>query len=208
MTTFSRIIPTAFLLGALLFVPTAVSNSQEAVAPASMTANYGDWSLRCRSVPSNAESRKVNRNNTSADVCEIVHIIRIATRDEATGQTSAPQVLAQIAMGRVPESGDAIKVVFQVPGGVMLREPIRLNLATTAEALADATGDNSQEANYFQCHGNACLADMDLTENRSDAIVSARFARLSFIDGARRAINVPVSLNGFASAFAALEKRG
>lgn len=204
MTSFSNIIPTVCLLGTLSFFPAAVSNGQEAAAPTSMTANYEDWSLRCRSVSSSTETGKVNRNNIPTDICEIVHIIRIATRDETTGQTSAPQVLAQIAVGLLPESNNKFKMVFQVPGGVLLRDPVRLNLAAKTEALADATGDSSQQANYFRCQGNACLADMDLTANQSNAIVGAKFAQLSFTDGARRTINVPISLNGFASAFSAL----
>lgn len=178
--------------------------------PTSTTANFGDWVVRCRIIAGNEikadNSEDVGTkaaNKNIGNVCEMIHIIRIATRNEQTGQTSDPQVLAQIAIGKLPGT-DQFKIVYQLPAGVWLRDPVQVRFADVKEELENAEGDKLQSASYFRCQGNACLADIDLTDTQITTMKTAKLAQLSFIDGTRRTINIPLSLKGFAGAFESL----
>lgn len=185
----------------------AFAQSAEPVSPTSTTATFGDWIVRCRSVLE-TEIDKANNEQASKsikEVCEMVHAIRVATRNEQTGQTTAPQLLAQIAIGKLPNS-ETFKVVYQLPSAVWLRDPIKVRFAEDVKVVGKAEGNYFQSVSYFRCQANACLADIDLTSAMIAAIKASKIAQLSFNDATRRTINIPISLNGFTGAFDALSK--
>lgn len=138
--------------------------------PEATTAAYRDWTLRCDHIPETPPRR----------VCEIVQAVRAAD-----GQ----QVLAQVVIGR-PAADRAVKLIIQLPAGVWLPAGVTL-VAASGERVS---------ANYTQCM-QVCVAETDI----GDEVVSAMRlgnepAKLSFQDGNRRVIELPISLNGFTAA--------
>jgi invasion protein IalB len=193
------------LLGTIVAVlPMNINGAQaQSLEPSSTTANYGDWVLRCReALPVDGKADEVKNS-----VCEMVTIIRIQTpaSQDANGKAipAQSQVLAQVAVGRLPDSKD-IKAVFQVPSGIWLRNPLLLSLAQDENSFETA---EKLEASYFRCVGGFCLADIDLDATVLASLQAAKVAQVSFTDGARRTINVPISMNGFVGALAALSAK-
>lgn len=188
--------------GALLAVLSMSADGAQAQSssPSSTTANYGDWVVRCRA----PESAPDQPTDSASNVCEMVTIIRIQTPEsqDANGRVIPAQsrVLSQVALGRLPETED-VKAVIQVPAGVWLRDPLLLALGEDEAALDTA---DKLSASYFRCIADFCLADIDLNAANLSALQQAKVARMSFVDGARRTINVPISMNGFSGALSAL----
>lgn len=186
-------------------IASASTGAQAANAPSSTTATYEDWVVRCRSVPldtvasgSQEVQPIVQGSEPGQQLCEMVQIIRVSMQTEASGPQS--QVLAEIAIGKLPGS-TSTKMVVQVPMGVWIREPLTLKLAQDNASLAEAAQDNLLTASFFRCQGPVCLADLDVSELQENALKAAKVAQLSFYNGPDQILNVPVSLNGFASAF-------
>lgn len=153
--------------------------------PSSTTAKYADWAVRCNLVTPQENADAVN-------ICEMVQIISIATPNKS----EASQVLAQIAIGKLPESS-IFKIIFQLPSGVYLRQPISLSV-----------NENSLlKASYFRCLNGGCFADAELSGEQISTLSSAKKAEFSFTDGAQRKINIPFSVNGFDAAFGAIQSQ-
>jgi len=181
------------------------TGAQAADTPSSTTATYEDWVVRCRSVRLNtvaSGSQEVQpiaqESEPDQQLCEMLQIIRVSVPSETT--RPQPQVLAEIAIGRLPGSATS-KMVVQVPLGVWIREPLTLKLAQDNASLAEAAQDNLLTASFFRCQGAVCLADLDMSKLQENALKAAKVAQLSFYNGPDQILNVPVSLNGFASAF-------
>lgn len=163
------------------------SPAYAAEQPSSTTAKYADWAVRCNLTSSEADS---TTSDTLTKVCEMIQIIRITTPNKA----NASQILAQIAIGKLPEASK-FKIIFQLPNGVYLRQPITLKLNDLELLL---------EASYIRCNNDGCFADAELTMAQISSLKSAEKAEFSFADGAQRDINIPFSLNGFSGAFEAI----
>lgn len=185
----------AMLFIGILAAPTEAQDASTGKpGPTSTTATYDDWVVRCRALADDGAEAQ--------EVCEMVHTIRVATAADGN-RPAPPRLLAQIAIGRLPRP-DGLKVVFQVPSGVSLRQPVVFRLAESTAALVQAEADSLQTATYFRCQSSACLADLDWTEGQAAAALNSSAAQMSFTDGAGRTINIPVSLKGFSSAYADL----
>lgn len=173
-------------IGTLFVLP-----SYAAEQPSSTSATYADWAVRCNIQAPSADAE----SETPAEAtktCEMVQTIRIATPNQA----QASQVLAQIAIGKLPESSNYI-IIFQLPNGVYLRQPVTVKINDAETVL---------EASYLRCNNSGCLADAELTMAQINTLKSAEKAEFSFVDGAQRDINIPFSLNGFSGAFEAIAK--
>ena len=162
--------------------------------PSSTTATYGNWVVSC-AVPAGA----------AAKVCETT------THLSVKGQDGAVHPLLQVAIG-MPPGGTSLRVVMQVPGDVALRAPVRLSLdkaapdpAANPAAKTAAPQDELVSASYFTCQPGGCLADADLAGVALARLLAAKSANVTFtaVAGAKQIV-VPVSLEGFADAIAAL----
>lgn len=154
-----------------VMAPGLPAHAQEALAlPQATTATYQDWTLRCDHLPENPPRK----------VCEVVQTVRAAD-----GQA----VLAQVVLGK-PAPGEPVKLIVQLPAGVWL--PANVTLAAASGQAATAVFTRCQQL---------CVADA----NAADAFIKAlktttEPAKLSFQDGNRSPIELPISLNGFTAA--------
>lgn len=154
----------------------AAAQDGGAASPEATTATYRDWTLRCDHLPE-APPRKV---------CEVVQAVRASN-----GQA----VLAQIVLGR-PAPDQPMKLIVQLPAGVWLPA----NVSLTAPSHRSVT------AVYTRCQ-QLCVADADVDEGLIEALKAATEpASLTFQDGNRRPIELPVSLNGFTAAISQADR--
>lgn len=152
----------------------------QAQEPASTTATFGAWTVRC-----NAVANKDDAKAPSEKLCEMVQSIRI----RKTGQ-----VLIEIAFGRLNKT-DPISLVIKVPATVWLRSAISVSLGDKVKPTPDF------EASYFRCHPQYCLADKKLTSNQQESLLKAKSITVGFTDATQKTAHIPVSLDGFAPAF-------
>ena len=159
-----------------------------AAVPSSTTATYGNWVVSCGV-------------GDAGKVCEA------ATHLSVKGQDGAVRPLLQVAVG-MPPGGAALRIVLQVPGDVALRAPVRLSLdqgGTDPAVKTAAKQDELVAATYFACQPGGCLADADLGAGALARLALAKSANVTFtaLVGAKQIV-VPVSLDGFNAAIAAL----
>ncbi len=145
--------------------------AQEAPAlPQATTATYQDWTLRCDHLATNPPRR----------VCEVVQAVRA---------NDGQAVLAQLVLGR-PAPDQPVKFIVQLPAGVWLPANVTLT----------ATPGKPVTAVYTRCQ-QLCVADADADDAFINALkVATEPAKLSFQDGNRNPIELPISLNGFTAA--------
>lgn len=165
----------AFL--AAMIVPAAyalpASAQDNVITPQATTATYRDWTLRCDHLP----------DTPPRTVCEVAQAVRAPD-----GQA----VLAQIVLGR-PAPDQPTKLIVQLPAGVWL--PAHVTLTAPSGEAATAT--------FTRCL-QLCVADTDTDDSLIAALKAAtEAARLTFQDGNRRPIELPISLNGFTAAITA-----
>jgi len=203
-----------FILGTIscVLLTSVMSVNSYGAQPTATTANYGDWTVRCRAIltsaktPDDSEKSK-NLKNTpklAETVCEMAQVIKVRQKDRP------PQVVAQIAMGRLAkltkaDTSTPMKLVFQVPAGVYLREPVELGM--DADKSGNTKAEKSISASYIRCLRGFCLADINLMADQITILKMAKTAQLGFVDAARRKIKLPVSLKGFSDAFEAIQKK-
>ena len=153
--------------------------------PQQTTATFGDWVLRCA---------RASVGGTLRNVCEVAEILRVK------GQ-QAP--FAQLAIGR-PIAGTnkpgAMLATVLLPVNVSFEAPARLGLsADDPGALALA---------WRRCLPAGCLASAALPGAKLDAFrAAAQPLRLSFNDGAERAIAIPISTRGLTQALDSYAKK-
>ena len=192
----------AFFASTLVIPHTVIAETK---TPSSTTATFGDWIVRCRTIKLSEKQAATQNPESNKNICEMVHTINVSTMDKRTGKPSKPQLLAQVALGKLPNSKN-FKVVYQVPSAVWLREAIAVRFAADSKNIAKAASNYMHKASYFRCIANACLADADLSDDMLTAIMSSKVSQISFKDGSKRTINIPMSLKGFKEAFASLRK--
>lgn len=163
----------------------AVAPLQAATAeggdPQVTTATYQDWLVRCVTPPSGAK------------VCEATQTIQVQAQQ---GQPGGP--IAVLAVGRLTAEAP-LRIAVQLPAGVWLPAGAKLQAGEKAKPA---------DLEFKRCV-QSCFAE---TEANKDLELALRTVSgngtLSFEDGARRAVNVPVSFRGFATALdAALKTR-
>lgn len=154
-----------------MMLPSIPATAQDStLAPQATTATYRDWTVRCDHLPETPPRR----------VCEVVQAVRA---------TDGQAVLAQIVIGQ-PAPDQPTKLIVQLPAGVWLPA----NVTLTAPSGESAT------ATFTRCM-QLCVADADIAQPIVDALKAATEpAKLTFQDGSRRPIELPISLNGFTAA--------
>jgi invasion protein IalB len=157
-------------------------------APNSTQATYGNWTLAC-----------------------VQKTCQITTRLNLKSEDGRVTPLIEVAIGR-PKEGGELRIVVQVPGDVALRAPVEVSLDGAGEGEG-AAGAKPQvalvTASYFACVPGGCIADAVLDEAAVKALLAAPAMNTTFttLAGAKR-VTVPVGLNGFTDAWAALGAAG
>lgn len=150
--------------------------------PSSTAATYGNWTVNCV---------QADQGKT----CQMV------TRLNLKGNDGQLRPLLELAIGRPPAGGD-LRIVMQVPMDVALREPFSLAAGQGPEAADQAP---LLEASFFACLPSGCIADAVLEGAALKALRGASHATIGFtVLNGNKKFGVPVALDGFADAFAAL----
>ena len=161
-------------------VPPPAKPTPVSADPASTSASYGDWVLRCQRV---GEGDKAQR------VCEVAQTVQVQ------GQQ---QPIAQIAFGRLA-AADPLKLTIALPPNISLPGSVTVALTDKDPSPMSLT--------WRRCLPGACIADIAPT---ADTIKSFRAAtdpgRLAFKEGNGRDVALPFSFRGLAQALDALAK--
>lgn len=148
--------------------------------PASTSATYGDWVLRCQRV---GEGDKAQR------LCEVAQTLQVQ------GQ-QAP--IAQIAFGRVNPS-EPLRFTVALPSNISLPGSVVISFG---EKVA-----TPMAMSWRRCVPGACIADgAPNAEDMKALRAAAEPGRLVFKDAAGRDVTLPLSFRGFAQAVDALQK--
>lgn len=148
--------------------------------PASTSATYGDWVLRCQ---------RVGQADKTQRVCEVAQTIQVQ------GQ---PSPIAQLALGKIAAS-DPLRVTVALPNNISLPGSIVLGLSEKDPTPMPLT--------WRRCLPGACIADLTLTVDQLKAVrVASDAGRLVFKDAAGRDVVLPISFRGLAQALDALSK--
>nr|WP_321456932.1 invasion associated locus B family protein [uncultured Cohaesibacter sp.] len=159
--------------------------------PAETTATYGNWVLRCVSIPTNddapnSQAQKLNKS------CEIVQTIKVKGHAEP---------IAQLALGRLPNS-DSLVMTAVLPVNVSI--PGSVSVASTEGA--DKAKELILPLQWARCAGPACFA---VATPKSEKLVQLRKAsvgKLEFVDANSRIVGIPLSFAGLDQALNALQK--
>ncbi len=148
--------------------------------PASTSASYGDWLLRCQRV---GEADKARR------LCEVAQTIQLPNQ---------PNPVAEIALGRPP--GDAaMRLTAVLPASVTF--PSSVQFATQDKPPRNV------DLQWRRCLPGGCFADAAPSDDDLRAWRGATDAgRLTFKDAGGRDVVLPVSFRGLAQALDALGK--
>ena len=103
------------------------------------------------------------------------------------------QRLVHIAVGYISDSREpaaflTLPLGVSLPGGVSMQ----------------VDDGPQQRLRYERCESSGCLAPLVLSDGLIRSMKVGREARVSFFDGSRRQISVPISLLGFTAGFNAL----
>ena len=166
----SQVLVAALLSFSALFDPASsrVTIAQDA---ANSTETYGAWMVRCK------REKDIN-------LCEMLQTL-------ATGTEKDRKIVAQVAIGRLPNAKTP-RAVLQVPMGVDLTKPPMLIIGETAEYAG----------RYFICTGRFCRAEIELPANVVDEIAKAKKASMRFTLLGKNII-VLITADGMAKAYKA-----
>lgn len=159
----------------------------QSAEPSSTSATYGNWTVSCV-------------QTADQKVCQMVTKLNLKAAD---GQL---RPLLEIAIGQPPSGGD-LRIVLQVPMDVSLREAVVVSI--DAEGADPEVSPKPQKdlisASYFACVPTGCIADAVLDGASLTSLQGAATMTTSFtaLNGAKK-ISVPVPLDGFGDAWAAL----
>lgn len=182
------VITVAFGLGTFL-ASTALATT---VAPTSTTETFGHWTLAC----ADGSSSKV----AHVQSCEIFERLSVK------GKNGHPHPLLEMALG-TPPAASSMHLALRVPLGVALRAGVQLSL--DKPGTAPKPQQQLLTLNYLTCTQTGCAAETTkitkaLARLKGQPKVYVTFTTLA---GARK-IAVPVPLDGFDNALAALAAHG
>ena len=148
--------------------------------PDSTTANYGDWTMRCRRLGEGAARRRI---------CEVAQSIQ-------TPGAQGP--LAQIAIGRVAPN-DPLRVTVVLPPDV--------SFPSTPRVAIDDKDPQPVDLIWRACQPGGCFADIEIKDEvlRHWRLLVGRGV-ITFLDHAGRSVLVPMSFRGLDAALDALAK--
>jgi len=149
-------------------IPVQTTNEQRP------TPRFGDWQLRCDSIPGSANDQCSLVQTVMAQDRENVGLLVVAFR---TQDPASPRILRVIA-----------------PLGVLLTSGLGLRVD---EANIGAT-------DFVRCVPNGCIAEARLNDDLFERLRTGRVATFIIFQTPDVGIGIPVSLTGFAEGFEAL----
>jgi invasion protein IalB len=162
--------------------PAPASTKAVSADPASTTATFGDWVMRCRKLGANAQA---------GHFCEVAQILAVQ------GQT-AP--VAEIAVGRL-DPNSAMWLTIALPPNILISVAPRADLG--------AKDDGGITLAWRRCTPGRCLADVELNDAAINRWRSQSGpGRLQFTNAGGQALILPFSLLGFSQALDAYAKEG
>jgi invasion protein IalB len=142
--------------------------------PASTTATFGDWIMRCQRLGANAQPGRF---------CEVAQVLAVQ------GQT-AP--IAEIAVGRV-DRNSKMRLTIALPPNILISAAPRADLG--------AKDDEGIVLDWRRCTRGSCFADAELNDAAVNRWRSqSGSGRLQFTNAAGQALILPFSLRGFSQA--------
>jgi invasion protein IalB len=171
--------------------PSPAPRPQVSADPAVTTATFGDWLLRCVRQPAPAGEAGEKNDRVTAQICEVVQTVKVQ------GQT---QPIAQLAIGRLPNSEDLILTAVL---------PVNISLPGQVGVIVDpkAPAEGAIILEWKRCAGGSCFADTRPSESSLRPLRAGEAGQIRFADAAGRIISVPVSWRGLDQALSALEKQ-
>lgn len=195
---FGKIAMLLKMTGPVLAVTLAAGGAvlADTAPPTATTATYGAWTVACNVVP-------------QADGSPAKPLCQMTTRLNLKGQDGQMHPLLAFTIG-TPPGAKAARLALQVPTDVALRAGVTISLDQPAAAGADATAPRPQEdllqLTYLTCAPQGCIADSDGSADLWTRLKAVPSANVSFTALAgQKKIVVPVSLDGFTAAMAALD---
>lgn len=147
--------------------------------PATTSATYGDWIMRCQRVGEGTAARRL---------CEVAQTIRVQ-------QGRDP--IAEVALGRLPID-KALHLTALLPPNVSFPSSVSMAGDKPAQTL---------DLQWRRCLSGGCFADAVAADDLVKAWCGAVGAgKLTFKDAGGRDIQLPISFRGLAQALDALDK--
>ena len=184
-----------FGIFAALWVVAFPAGADTAV-PTATTATFGAWTVACSMV-------------AQADGSAQKQFCQMTTRLNLKGQDGQMHPLLAFTIGTPPGSTVA-RMALQVPTDVALRDGMSISLDEPVAAGADPNAAKAQavliDLTYATCTPQGCVADADGNAGLWGKLRLVKTANVGFtaLAGMKK-ILVPVSLDGFGDAMAALE---
>lgn len=187
-----RILPALFCsalaYSGLLAAPVA---AQEAPQPSRTTATYGSWTVECYT-PDPVEGQEA----TAAQRCEMQTKVRMQVEDGTS------RLIMQMAIGVDGVNAD-YWIVFQTPLNVRLQEGVKMYV-NPPEGEGAELPEPMLNAGYLYCEPTRCLTQSELSSEQMAELIGADAVQVRFIGRKGRAFVMPLELDGFAAASAAL----
>ncbi|HEY2135917.1 MAG TPA: invasion associated locus B family protein [Xanthobacteraceae bacterium] len=162
--------------------PAAAPQAQAAPAdqtPQRTTATYGDWVVRCDTVPGPPPQKN----------CDMEQLAQLQGQTSPISRAAIPQ----------PPKGEQAKLFIQLPVNVSLAAPVRVE--------ADSK-DPGITTPFRRCVPAGCFAEIELKEELQKKFrTSPDPGKISFKDSADHDVVIPLSFKGFGQAFDALLKQ-
>lgn len=147
--------------------------------PATTSATYGDWVMRCQRVGEGTAARRM---------CEVAQTIRVQ-------QGRDP--IAEVALGRLPVE-KALHLTALLPPNVSFPSSVSVAGEKPAQTL---------DLQWRRCLPGGCFADAVAADDLIKAWRgTAGAGKLTFKDAGGRDVQLPVSFRGLAQALDALDK--
>lgn len=148
--------------------------------PASTSATFGDWVLRCQRIGDGDKARKL---------CEVAQVLQLPA-------TSKP--VAEIALGRPP--GDPVLHLTAVL-------PLSISFPSSVQVASSDNPPRGADLQWRRCLPGGCFADAIAADDSVRAWrVAGEPGWLTFKDAGGREVTLPVSFRGLAQALDALAR--
>lgn len=165
------------------------------VVPTATTATFGAWTVACNMA-------------AQADGTAAKQLCQMTTRLNLKGQDGQMHPLLAFTIG-TPPGAKVARLALQVPTDVALREGVAISLDKPAAAGADPNSAKAQDVllalTYITCNPQGCVADADGSADLWGKLKGVKSVNVGFtaVAGMKK-ILVPLSLDGFGDAMAAL----
>jgi invasion protein IalB len=147
--------------------------------PQRTTATYGDWIVQC----------VANGSPPPDQICDMAQVTQVQGKNIP---------FSRVAVAH-PDKGQPVKLIVQVP--------VNASFATQVH-IQTADDDPGVIAPFTDCTPNGCFAEFDLRDDLLKKLYNANgVGKLSYADAGAHTVTVPISFNGFGTAFDALAKK-